>query len=497
MQNFKSARDFPWLISSLNAPSSQWPLNEFSYELLKCIAVAEWFLKIPKAFLYLQSGRVTKDPRATECLPPLSGPEDIVSLIQYQAKDAFEVAEEEEKSNTEQPRTATSWSRLSRDSLHREVRYDEISHNILRQEDDTIRGNSVRAANKELKDGTKLLKEGRLACLVSISSENVTELSCAKDKEKLTISSNNTAVCCGSSNMDTDEIPDNNHGEVLTVDSLLKDLVAQLKTEWFLKISKAFLYLQSGRVTKDPRATECLPPLSGPEDSTQGKQYAPYLDIQKSKIHEEFICFLSATDLTGAALSHQIVQELNRVGIQVETLRGQDYDGGANMSGNFSSIQFLVKQLQPLETYILVSDNGPPFNSAECRAFCQSNGIKPIKTPPYHAMAKRAVQTVKKNLDRTALFNQKGEEITENLILDKLTSFLFTYRNPPSTVTGLFPAVTILKSRPRTGFDLLKPDIYQTCKSTGLSTNSSKLYNVNELVYVEMLRPDCGIKEKL
>ncbi|KAF2887017.1 hypothetical protein ILUMI_19157 [Ignelater luminosus] len=79
-----------------------------------------------------------------------------------------------------------------------------------------------------------------------------------------------------------------------------------------------------------------------------------YLDIQKSKIHEEFISFLSATDLTGSALRHQIVQELNRVGIQVETLRGQDYDGGANMSGNFSSVQSLVKQLQPLETYILV-----------------------------------------------------------------------------------------------------------------------------------------------
>ncbi|KAF2881065.1 hypothetical protein ILUMI_25114 [Ignelater luminosus] len=59
----------------------------------------------------------------------------VVSLIQSQAKDAFEVALEEEKSNTEQPRTKTSWDRISRDSLHREVRYEEISHNILRQED--------------------------------------------------------------------------------------------------------------------------------------------------------------------------------------------------------------------------------------------------------------------------------------------------------------------------------------------------------------------------
>lgn len=31
-----------------------------------------------------------------------------------------------------------------------------------------------------------------------------------------------------------------------------------------------------------------------------------------------------------------------------------------------------------------VFDNGPPFNSAEFNAFCQANGIKSIKLPPYH-----------------------------------------------------------------------------------------------------------------
>ncbi|KAF2902242.1 hypothetical protein ILUMI_03944 [Ignelater luminosus] len=40
----------------------------------------------------------------------------VVSLIQSQTKDAFEFAVEEEESNTEQPRTTTSWGRLSRDS---------------------------------------------------------------------------------------------------------------------------------------------------------------------------------------------------------------------------------------------------------------------------------------------------------------------------------------------------------------------------------------------
>ncbi|KAF2900099.1 hypothetical protein ILUMI_06087, partial [Ignelater luminosus] len=61
--------------------------------------------------------------------------QNVLSLIQSEAKNAFEVAMEEEKSDTEQPRTTTSWGRPSRDSLPKEVRYDEIGHNILRQVD--------------------------------------------------------------------------------------------------------------------------------------------------------------------------------------------------------------------------------------------------------------------------------------------------------------------------------------------------------------------------
>ncbi|KAF2905267.1 hypothetical protein ILUMI_00918 [Ignelater luminosus] len=70
---------------------------------------------------------------------------------------------------------------------------------------------------------------------------------------------------------------------------------------------------------------------------------------------------------------------------------------------------------------------------------------------------------------------------TKNVV----TILLLVAGNSPSTVTGLSPAESILKNRPRTRFDLLKPNIYQTCKPTGLSTNSAKLYNVNELVYVK------------
>ncbi|KAF2897242.1 hypothetical protein ILUMI_08935 [Ignelater luminosus] len=102
------------------------------------------------------------------------------------------------------------------------------------------------------------------------------------------------------------------------------------------KVKEAKYYAVLGDETTDASGTEHL------------SVCIRYLEIQKSTIHEKFICLLSATNLTDAALSDQIVQELNRVGLQVENLTGQGYGGGANMSG----IQSRVKQPQPLETYM-------------------------------------------------------------------------------------------------------------------------------------------------
>ena len=50
----------------------------------------------------------------------------------------------------------------------------------------------------------------------------------------------------------------------------------------------------------------------------------------------------------------------------------------------------------------LVSDNGPQFTSDEFRVFMQSNGVKHIRTAPYHpatnGAAERFIQTVKRAL---------------------------------------------------------------------------------------------------
>nr|CAI5817405.1 unnamed protein product [Callosobruchus analis] len=137
----------------------------------------------------------------------------------------------------------------------------------------------------------------------------------------------------------------------------------------------------------------------------------------------------------------------------------------------------------------LVSDNGPLFNSQEFIAFCQANGIKPIKSPPYHpqsnGLAERNVQTVKKSLEKALFFDKKGG-ISTYILKTRLYNFLFTHRCTPSTVTGISPSENILKVKPRTRFDLLK-----SCSNKAwLDSNSdnfrkTKLYTLNQPVYVK------------
>ena len=67
---------------------------------------------------------------------------------------------------------------------------------------------------------------------------------------------------------------------------------------------------------------------------------------------EVFIGFYEATCTTGDALSLIVFDVLQRLGLPLERLRGQTYDGAANMSGKYNGAQAIIRQKQPLALFV-------------------------------------------------------------------------------------------------------------------------------------------------
>ncbi|XP_043242375.1 uncharacterized protein K02A2.6-like [Amphibalanus amphitrite] len=104
----------------------------------------------------------------------------------------------------------------------------------------------------------------------------------------------------------------------------------------------------------------------------------------------------------------------------------------------------------------VVSDNGPQLTATAFSQFLNSNGIRHIRTAPWHPSsneaAERAVQTVKNGL-KAAL--KDGGTLSQ-----RLQRFLLAYRVAPHATTGRSPAEMMLGRNVRTNLDLLKPDVH-------------------------------------
>ena len=100
---------------------------------------------------------------------------------------------------------------------------------------------------------------------------------------------------------------------------------------------------------------------------------------------------------------------------------------------------------------IVVSDNGPAFVSGVFEDFLTQNGIRHIKTSPYHpasnGLAERAVQTFKLAMKKSS-----------SSISSSLTKFLFRYRITPHPTTGRTPSEMLMGRRLRSRLSLILPN---------------------------------------
>ena len=139
--------------------------------------------------------------------------------------------------------------------------------------------------------------------------------------------------------------------------------------------------------------------------------------------------------------------------------------------------------------HTVVTDNGSCFTSEEFETFLTKNGVRHVKTAPYHpssnGQAERAVQ----------VFKNGFKKLKDGTISDRLARFLFLYRYTPHCTTGLPPAELMFGRNLRTRFDQIQPDVSARVEKQQLrqkevhdSHARNRSFEVHELVFVRNFR---------
>jgi hypothetical protein len=90
--------------------------------------------------------------------------------------------------------------------------------------------------------------------------------------------------------------------------------------------------------------------------------------IHGCEIKEDFVDFITSTEKTGLGLSLVILKKLERDGLSLSDCRGQGYDNGANMAGNYSGVQSRILEVNPAAKFLPCaahSENRVGVNAAD------------------------------------------------------------------------------------------------------------------------------------
>jgi len=67
-----------------------------------------------------------------------------------------------------------------------------------------------------------------------------------------------------------------------------------------------------------------------------------YVDTSRWIIREDFVGFIEMNSTTVLAIKNSILDKLKDIGLSINNLRGQGYDGGVNISGKNNGAQALI-----------------------------------------------------------------------------------------------------------------------------------------------------------
>lgn len=95
-------------------------------------------------------------------------------------------------------------------------------------------------------------------------------------------------------------------------------------------------------------------------DISQVEQFSlclRYVDEDSFKIREDFLMFVPVQEVTGSALAKTVLETLSSLGLDLNKLRGEGYDGASVMRGQFRGVQACIKQKLPLTVYTYCSSH--------------------------------------------------------------------------------------------------------------------------------------------
>lgn len=137
------------------------------------------------------------------------------------------------------------------------------------------------------------------------------------------------------------------------------------------------------------------------------------------------------------------------------------------------------------------TDNGTSFSSNEFNMFCKSNGIKAIKSTPFHPRSNGAAE----RMVRTFKTFIKKENPSSYNVNNAVSDMLFRYRNTPHATTGRCPYELLFTIKPATKLDRIHPNIQDRVlnkqlkqRDASFRARGDSLFKLGENVYVKDYR---------
>ena len=127
----------------------------------------------------------------------------------------------------------------------------------------------------------------------------------------------------------------------------------------------------------------------------------------------------------------------------------------------------------------LVSDNGPQFVAKEFEDFMLKNGIRHIRSAPYHPATNGLVERFVQSFKRAMETGKNSGQTLQH----RLSSFLLAYRSSPHSVTNVSPCSLFLQRELRTKLDLLRQTTEQIVRKKQEEQKEGHDKNTRERVF--------------